>query len=179
MVSKPEKIDVRRVRRLVVDLFQSTTGCTGNMGDVLSAIYQRMGADNRKTLLQLLSSNQREVIMKSKSVIAAIFIVLLLSTPLIAADATLRWDASSSAITDPDLTYMICQRTEATGYNYAAPVWTGTGLTATVQYTEASYFCVFAVDSDGRISPASNEVFVADPPPASPQNAQRVASSVN
>ena len=104
----------------------------------------------------------------SKIIILAAY-YLLVTFPLVvaAAQVTVQWDAN-----DPvPQGYKLFQRQAGQKYNYAAPIWTGTSVVATVSnLTDGTtyYFVVRAYDA-GTDSGDSNEVSftpVAPPPPS-------------
>ncbi len=82
----------KAVRRLLVNLYQPLTGCAGNMRQVLASIYQRLNDDDRQTLCELLSPQQRSEIMNTMKSLIVILMLTAVGFISTATAVTLQWD---------------------------------------------------------------------------------------
>jgi hypothetical protein len=97
----------------------------------------------------------------AKKTLSFILLFFFLCPPLLMAmDVTLQWDPN----TDPDCVgYRLFVREAAEGYYYSNPEWEGTENGCTIRGLdeyESYYFVVRAVDTEGRESGNSNEVYL-------------------
>jgi len=96
----------------------------------------------------------------AKKTLFFILMFLLLCPPvLMAMDVTLQWDPN----TDPECAgYRLFVREAAEDYYYSNPEWEGTENGCTIRGLdeyESYYFVVRAVDTEGKESGNSNEVY--------------------
>jgi hypothetical protein len=104
-----------------------------------------------------------------KLLILAILAILAFPAMASAQLKTFEWDASTGKNV---VEYRLYQRPDSGAYDYQAPVWTGPGLTCTVDIpTDGTYALVVrAVSDTGVQSGDSNELtlnMLAPPPPGS------------
>ena len=110
--------------------------------------------------------------MKTYFVSLLIFIMLLFTVTVEAADVTLAWDANNPS--ENVTGYRIFARTSA-DYDYTSPIWQGNTTTATIQVDSQTAFVVRAyrienITGDATESVDSNEVIWTPPNPESPTN---------
>lgn len=122
--------------------------------------------------------NRKEKAFQSRRLVPALCLfvlatVLTCAAPLFAAQVTLAWDPNAS----PPNGYRLFQRMAGGSYDYASPVWSGSGTTCTVNNLAAGTLYYFVVRAYAGADESGDSNEVSYRPAAAPATTYTITAS--